>query len=329
MSSFPNNPNMDNLLLQSLMGRLQLRTPINNPLVSQSLEDFLFDAANNLDLHEDDDDNDNDEGKSELAKEEAKLEREIVKIILSGKSDSLKPNSGQAVSVLDHHICVGFQEEEGSDYRVWEWHGHVMVFDEENGYSPEYIYGNYFQRLMPKKPSGGGGGGSGVEKEEKLENLGLRELIDTKDSTEARIIHRNINAGSPSQARQRRVSTEAWDELLFPEDIGAAVFYVYLYQLKKLLVAWCCRAYALCSYRCFRFCLLDVKLEIVFINMGDGATVAVPSHCFEIDAIKSPSIANFAISIMPYHSVVFNVDLADLITICIFQINVRAKFEEP
>ncbi|KAL4185659.1 hypothetical protein AMTRI_Chr10g231830 [Amborella trichopoda] len=24
--------------------------------------------------------------------------------------------------------------------------GHMMLFDEENGYSPEYIYGNYFER---------------------------------------------------------------------------------------------------------------------------------------------------------------------------------------
>ncbi|XP_027352317.1 uncharacterized protein LOC113863096 [Abrus precatorius] len=192
MSTFPNNSNLDNLLLQTLMGRLHLRTPINNPLVTQSLEDFLFDL-------DDDDEDDNDEGKSELAKEEAKLERELIKIILSGNADSLKPNSGQAVSVRDHHICVGFQEEEGSDYRVWEWHGHVMVFDEEHGYSPEYIYGNYFQRLKPKPPPppSAADADASLEKEEKQENQGLRELIDTKDSTDARILHRNINAGSP------------------------------------------------------------------------------------------------------------------------------------
>lgn len=189
MSSFPNTPNFDNLLLQSLMGKLQLR-PSNNPLLSQSLEDLLFDAANNLS-----DDDENDENKSQLAKEESKLEKEIIRVILSGKTDSLKPNSGQAVTIGEHHICVGFHEEKGSDYRVWEWHGHIMLFDEENGYTPEYIYGNYFERLLAKA-------GSGVEEvdskeEEKVGNLGLRELIDGGDSSRGRILRRNMNVGSP------------------------------------------------------------------------------------------------------------------------------------
>ena len=210
MSSFNNNSNsnssnLDSLLLQTLMDRLHLRAPIN-PLISQSLEDFLFDAANTLD-DDDDDENDNegfghqnDDSRSQLAKEESKLEREIIKVILSGNTDSLKPNSGQAVTVRDHHICVGFHEEKGSDYRVWEWHGHIMMFDEEHGYSPEYIYGNYFERLVPRA-----NGNVKVEQEEEEEekeeekagNLGLRELIDSKESSGGRILHRNINAGSP------------------------------------------------------------------------------------------------------------------------------------
>lgn len=82
-----------------------------------------------------------------------------------------------------------------------------MLFDEENGYTPEYIYGNYFERLIGKV-RGGGGGGSDVraeetkeeeeeEEKEKVGNLGLRELIDGgDDSGQARIVHRNINAGS-------------------------------------------------------------------------------------------------------------------------------------
>ncbi|KAK7336977.1 hypothetical protein VNO77_17531 [Canavalia gladiata] len=327
MSSFSNNSsNLDNLLLQTLMGRLQLRAPINNPLVTQSLEDFLFDAVSDVD------DDDDDEGKSELAKEEAKLEREVIKIILSGNSDSLKPNSGQAVSVRDHHICVGFQEEEGSDYRVWEWHGHVMVFDDEFGYTPEYIYGNYFQRLKPKPspspspPPPPAAADASLVKEEKPDNLGLRELIDTKDSSDARILHRNINAGSPRARastafgceklggrdpdilslllsfpfdasdfpcsfvlscttpisrshitthkffspsssygvtaatdasslpssitlhlfRLQKQSAEAWHELQYFANVGAAVFYAHS---KK-----------------------DAKLQIVSINIGDGAT---------------------------------------------------------
>lgn len=207
MSAFPNgsNFNLDNLLLETMMGRLQLRAPINNnPLVTQSLEDFLFN-----DLDEDGDDNETCEGKSELAREEAKLEREVIKIILSGEGESvLKPNSGQAVSVRDHHICVGFQDEETSGYRVWEWHGHIMAFDDEFGYNPEYIYGNYFQWFKPRpNPVAAAAVVDDVvkplekeeeeEEEEKQENQGLRELIDNKDSTEARILHRNINASSP------------------------------------------------------------------------------------------------------------------------------------
>ncbi|GMY14600.1 hypothetical protein FCV25MIE_09839 [Fagus crenata] len=203
MSSFTNTTNFDNLLLQTLMGRLQIRPP-TNPFHSQSLEDLLFEAANlSDDDNDDDDENDeNNSSKTQLAKEESKLEKEIVRVILSGKTDSLKPNSGQAVTIGEHHICVGFHEETGSDYRVWEWHGHIMLFDEENGYTPEYIYGNYFERLLVKS--------RGVEeekeeeqeqeqeeKEEKVSNLGLRELIDAGDSNGARILHRNVNAGSP------------------------------------------------------------------------------------------------------------------------------------
>ena len=206
MGSFTNTTNFDNLLLQTLMGRLQIRPPTatttTNPFHSQSLEDLLFEAANFSDDNDDDeDDGENVSSKTQLAKEESKLEKEIVRVILSGKTDSLKPNSGQAVTIGEHHICVGFHEETGSDYRVWEWHGHIMLFDEENGYTPEYIYGNYFERLLVKS--------RGVdeekekekekeeEKEEKVGNLGLRELIDGGDSGGARILHRNVNAGSP------------------------------------------------------------------------------------------------------------------------------------
>ncbi|XVF08048.1 hypothetical protein REPUB_Repub06bG0191900 [Reevesia pubescens] len=198
MSSFTNTNNFDNLLLQTLMGRLQIGPPnINNnsPFLTQSLEDLLLDAANLSDSDSDD------TNKTQLAKEESKLEKEIIRIILSGKTDPLKPNSGQAVTINDHHICFTFHEEKGSEYRVWEWHGHIMVFDEENGYTPEYIYGNYFERLLGKPLVAR----VKEEKEEEVEeeedkaaNLGLRELIDgAADSAGGRILHRNMNAGSP------------------------------------------------------------------------------------------------------------------------------------
>lgn len=199
MNSFNNNANFDNLLLQTLMGRLQIRPPNNNnPLLSQSLEELLFDAANLSD-------DDNDENKTQLAKEDSKLEKEIIRVILAGNTDSLKPNSGQAVTIGEHHICVGFQEEKDSDYRVWEWHGHIMLFDEENGYSPEYIYGNYFERLQgkvnrelnkQKEEEEEEEEEEDDETEEKVGKLGLRELIDGGDSSAGRILHRNVNASS-------------------------------------------------------------------------------------------------------------------------------------
>ncbi|WCJ18097.1 hypothetical protein M5689_000473 [Euphorbia peplus] len=207
MSSFANTSNFDNLMLQTLLGRLQIGAPNapNNPLLSRSLEDLLLDAASGFSDDISDDDN-SDDNRTELVKEESKLEKEIVRVIVSGKADSLKPNSGQAITIGDHHVCVGFHEDKGSDYRVWEWHGHIMVVDEDNEYTAEYIYGNYFERLQVK---------SGVQtevkkemkevkeeeedtEEEKTGNLGLRELIDGGDSGGARIVHRNINAGSPS-----------------------------------------------------------------------------------------------------------------------------------
>ncbi|KAJ6363073.1 hypothetical protein OIU78_003287 [Salix suchowensis] len=192
--------NFDNLFLQTLMGRLQIHPPPPQyPYLSQSLEDLLF----NVDGSSDDDDDDT--SKTQLSKEESKLEKEIIRVILSGKTDSLKPNSGQAVTIVEHHICVGFHEEKGSDYRVWEWHGHIMLFDEEDGYTPEYIYGNYFERLLGKTAASTTATHKQEQEEneeEKTGNLGLRELIDDGDSGAARILHRIISAGSPSDGNE-------------------------------------------------------------------------------------------------------------------------------
>ncbi|RWR81651.1 hypothetical protein CKAN_01034200 [Cinnamomum micranthum f. kanehirae] len=81
-----------------------------------------------------------------VAMEEAKVEAKIVRIINSGDEDLLRPNSGQPVTIGGHSICVGFRDEMGSEYRVWEWHGHVSTRDEDNRYSLEYIFGNYFEK---------------------------------------------------------------------------------------------------------------------------------------------------------------------------------------
>ncbi|KAG8376442.1 hypothetical protein BUALT_Bualt09G0063800 [Buddleja alternifolia] len=213
-SSTAATPNFDNLLLQSLMSRLQLRPPnLHAPppfSAAKSLEDLLFsDLLLNLSESESDSENDNasSSSKTQLAREESKLEKEIVRTILSGEIEKLKPNSGQAITIGEHHICVGFQEESGSDYRVWEWHGHIMLFDEENGYTPEYIYGNYFERVgaskrTMKKAATKESGADDDEKEmeeEKVGNVGLKELIGCGESASGRILHRNLNAntGSP------------------------------------------------------------------------------------------------------------------------------------
>lgn len=187
------------------MGRLQIRSPSTNPpfLSPQSLEDLLF---NNLPSDEDDEEEDQDynpngsSSKSQLSREESRLEKQIIRTILTGKIDSLKPNSGQAITIGEHHICVGFHEDPGTDYRVWEWHGHIMLFDEENGYTPEYIYGNYFEKVSAKLTTKKKKEDveDDVEKEEKVGNLGLKELIESGESnSEGRILRRNMNAGSP------------------------------------------------------------------------------------------------------------------------------------
>ncbi|GFZ11037.1 hypothetical protein Acr_22g0004350 [Actinidia rufa] len=70
-----------------------------------------------------------------------------------------------------------------------------MLFDEENGFAPEYIYGNYFERV--KEKSVAYAGDDDDEKVEKLGSLGLRELIESGNSVSGRILQRNVNAMSP------------------------------------------------------------------------------------------------------------------------------------
>ncbi|RWR81659.1 FK506-binding protein 5-like protein [Cinnamomum micranthum f. kanehirae] len=81
-----------------------------------------------------------------VAGEEAKVEAQIVETIHSGDIDLLRPNSGKPVTIGGHNISVGFHDEMGSEHRVWEWHGHVLTRDEDNRYSLEYIFGNYFEK---------------------------------------------------------------------------------------------------------------------------------------------------------------------------------------
>ncbi|KAL0426346.1 UNVERIFIED_CONTAM: hypothetical protein Slati_2809400 [Sesamum latifolium] len=213
-SSSTATPNFDNLLLQSLMSPLQLRLPnLHAPppfSAAEVLDDLRF-FEMLLHLSESDSDSEKDNSslssQTQLAKEESKLEKEIVRIILSGETQKLKPNSGQAVNIGEHHICVGFHEETGSEYRVWEWHGHIVLFDEETGYAMEYIYGNYFERVavakreMKKtlKKEDGGVGDEKAIKEEKVANAGLKELFECGETSSRQIIHRSLLSNSGSR----------------------------------------------------------------------------------------------------------------------------------
>ncbi|GAU15198.1 hypothetical protein TSUD_09360 [Trifolium subterraneum] len=209
MSASPNNNNssstttttaaaattistLDNYFLETLMDKLQLRGPDNKPILAKSYEDFLFSEED-----EDDDEDEDDQprayqdGKQAIYKEESKLEAEIIKLILTGKGDTLKPNSGEAISLRESNICVGCHEEEEGEYLVWEWHGHIMGYTDEHGFAPEYIYGNYFQKIVPVERS------DVAPVEEETVNKGLKDLIDDAVSANpGRILHRNLNAGS-------------------------------------------------------------------------------------------------------------------------------------
>lgn len=169
--SSPKSP-LDASRLSSMMERLGIRPPYldTDALISNACDKVI-----------------EDECKSKIAKETAKLEQKIVRMILSGKGDELKPNSCNSVEVGGHHICVATTEKPESGYRVWQWHGHIMIYDEEKGFRLEYIYGNYFQRLEAEE---------NVEAEKDAENSVLRELMEKADEVNARILCRNIHLAS-------------------------------------------------------------------------------------------------------------------------------------
>jgi len=212
---------VDALFLQNLMSRVQLRPPFldTNSFLTQDLDDFLLNefaalsaAAGASDDDEEEDDEDDGLAGGEarrrrmLAREEAKLEKEIVRMVLAGEAEEkLKPNSGQSVAVGDHHLCVGFHDEAGGEYRVWEWHGHVMLFDDEDGYSAEYIYGNHFEPLAAataraKKRE--------KEKREKDLSMGLRDLVvGTDDGANGNRSKENGSSGGPRVVRRNVVNS--------------------------------------------------------------------------------------------------------------------------
>ncbi|KAL6341679.1 hypothetical protein AAG906_032800 [Vitis piasezkii] len=122
----------------------------------------------------------------QIAIEEAKIEKAIIEAITRGKVQTLKPNSGEAIPIGEHYICVSFQDEAESECRVWEWHGHIMSYNGEQGYTQDYVYGNYFERMTRRVFSD--------ESDEKGDvGLGLRELIGGINSMGGGILCRNMN----------------------------------------------------------------------------------------------------------------------------------------
>ncbi|RWR81657.1 FK506-binding protein 5-like protein [Cinnamomum micranthum f. kanehirae] len=146
------NDTFDSLILQSFLNRMHpnhsntnTSSNVISTVLTQSLP--LISTPPNGPDEISSSPNDPDESRlGYVAREEAKVEAEIVHTIHSGETDALRPNSGKPITIGGHNICVGFNEEMGSEYRVWEWHGHVLTRDEENCYSLEYIFGNYFEK---------------------------------------------------------------------------------------------------------------------------------------------------------------------------------------
>ncbi|KAG0567257.1 hypothetical protein M758_7G156200 [Ceratodon purpureus] len=121
-------------------------SPLSKAMEALEIPPFSLDAsAINLDMPES---RLGSSIRSKLVEEETTLEDMIVDLILDGQWELLQPNSGKSVVLGDgKSVSVSYHEEPGSGYRTWEWHGHVMVYEDGEGYVPEYVYGNYFEPL--------------------------------------------------------------------------------------------------------------------------------------------------------------------------------------
>lgn len=119
----------------------------NLSLSEQSEQLHLRFPANPIDQDKDEDA----VSHSSVSQLEAALEYLIVDIVNNGEPESLKPNSGTAVDIMDYHVCVTCTGSQTSDYQTWEWNGHIMVFHEGDGYVPEYVCGNFSQPKIVKR----------------------------------------------------------------------------------------------------------------------------------------------------------------------------------
>ncbi|GLT89614.1 hypothetical protein SLE2022_075910 [Rubroshorea leprosula] len=190
-------------VLNSLIGSLKSGCPPevqNNPTFHGILAMLKFILGDKLDLVPDH--KVEERHRAHVLREECKVEQEVIRIILSGNTDSLKANSGEAVYINNHYLCMNTHHEEGDDekYRVWEWHGHIVTFHPRNGFSLEHFYGNYFEprydvlrrtRVEEQEKE------RTEEKQEPAPDMGLRGLNSGLNGTNADgIVHRDVNPDS-------------------------------------------------------------------------------------------------------------------------------------
>ncbi|XP_058775526.1 uncharacterized protein LOC131649786 [Vicia villosa] len=152
MSSLPNNSSssvnrLDIMFLLYLMCKFQVQDSDNQ----FTDDDYIYDKEEEKLEFEIEDDKlcpYQDEGLRAIYQEESRIEAEVVYRILNSKAHTLKPNSGQTIMIRESSIAVEFRVDEEGEHIVWEWHGHIPRYTEEHKFSLEYIYGNYFQRIV-------------------------------------------------------------------------------------------------------------------------------------------------------------------------------------
>ena len=130
-----------------------------------------------------------------MLKEERTIEREIIKAIITRKLDPLKPYSRQSVPIGEHYVCISYHKDSNSSCRVWEWHGHVVFYNDGNGYMQECMYGNYFERMMMTREVFRDESDEEDESNEQR-NLGLGDLISSLSLNDGHLFSRNMGSNS-------------------------------------------------------------------------------------------------------------------------------------
>ncbi|XP_058742271.1 uncharacterized protein LOC131614730 [Vicia villosa] len=168
-------------------------------LTTKLIDDFISDDEEEGLEYETEDDRPHpfqDDRLHEIYQEESRIESEVVYRIFNGKAHTLKPNSGETVMIRESSIAVGFHVDEEGEYIVWEWHGHIPRYTEEHQYSLEYIYGNYFQRIVSQERP------PAPPLIDAATDKGLKDLSDGDvNPASDRILHHNLNIGSAASSK--------------------------------------------------------------------------------------------------------------------------------